>query len=142
MPYRTPGERLAEDVAVLRGPGDGLDAGESITYWRDLPHSVKGRMTSAATVATVAPGTNQVTAVFDAGIAALTRVQMGIVDWVLFDHEKNLIPWEPDKAAMLVEGLPEDTFMALQRVIGNGAAPVLDAPADPAAPRSETVGNG
>lgn len=140
MPYRTPQERQSEDTDTLRGPGHGLDEGEWITYWRNLPHSIKGRMTSEATVASMMP-TGQMVATFDAGVAALTRIRLGIVDWALKGPDGAIVPWDASRAGELIEGLPEETFTALQQRIGNGDRPDLDAPADPEVVRSETVGN-
>lgn len=142
MPFRSTAVRAAEDVKYLRGPGYGLDEGEWIAYWAVFPHSLTGKVTSAATEARIDPATRMMIATFDPGVAALMKVALGIVDWHLLDKDGTPVPWEPDRARELVDGLPTETFTELQRIVSTTEeAPDLGAPTDPEEPRSETAGN-
>lgn len=151
MPFRTPDVRTNEDIGTISGPewigpdGEavptGLDEGEWVRYWKHLPHSLIGRITSLGTIAKVDPGSMAVAATFDPGAAGMARVRLGIVGWNLLADGKP-VPWEAAKAAELLDGLPDETFALLQRLIGEGEHRPLAAPADPDNPEGPTLGEG
>lgn len=120
--FKSPGARQ-ERQGVYVHPSFG--PGESITYWRVLPHSAQAALTSAATEARVNPVKRTMEAVFDPGKAAVARLQFGIVGWTLRDEADQPVPWDPGKVGELIDGLDPAVVEGLSALIGEGA-PMLD----------------
>lgn len=139
--FKSHSARQETDTAVLT---KGLAEGESITYWKVLPHSAARAISSAAAKPDIDKRGRVLGVTFDSGAAALTRLRVGIVDWNLTDEAGRLVPWNPSKAAELVDGLPTAVTDALTKLIGAGdPEPALEelADTDPEmGPPGETVG--
>ncbi len=140
MPFKGVEARERDDQDTVYGPRPGLAEGEWVRYWRRLPHSLVAKMTSAATIAKVAPD-GQIVATFDPGVAAVERLHLGIVDWALYDGAVPVV-WERDKATVLMDGLDPDLLKYLGDHIGQETqAETLDKP-DPATGGKTTQGEG
>lgn len=135
--FKSSTKRLAEGTAKFT---DGLGAGESITYWRVFPHSAQRNVLSEATTGHVDQATGQVVGAFDAGKAAYARLRYGIVEWVIFDDDGNLVPWDVSKASELLDGIDADVLMSLGNLINAGAAKSLGTPVVPERGQAGTLG--
>ena len=109
------------------GERNWLDEGESITYWRVLPHSVSTAMVTAGTKVEFNRKGKPRKASYDAGAAVRTRLVNGIVGWVLKDENGTVIEWDPERGDELLNGLPGGVYAYLLRQVGSGAPePDLD----------------
>jgi hypothetical protein len=140
--FKSPARRAEDGVARVEGPEAGLQVGEWVQYWETFPHSLTSRLTSEATSAKVDMVTRQVIATFDPGLAVITRLRLGILDWNLLDEDGNPVKWDATQSASLIDGLPPVVFNWLSEHIGEPSkgARALGEPADPNMERSESVG--
>ena len=112
-------------------PEEWLQDGESITFWTKLPRGAVTKMVSAGVKVDInQKGGRMENARYDAGDVILTRLLLGIVDWVIFDEQGTRIPWNPNQPELL-DGLPEGLHAYLIQHVGNDAPPAL-ATIDPA----------
>lgn len=122
----------------------GLAEGESVTYWRRLPHGVQAKVISAAVDVTLDRHGRPNLARLDMGEYVMSVVAFGIVDWVLFDEAGLPVKWDVRQARVLIDGLPDDVLSALGDRIKADAPPDLTAidrdTADPATGEGPTVG--
>lgn len=135
--FRSAATRRAQDQDVFT---DGLAEGESITYWKRLPHSAAERIANEATEVALDRKGRPLGARVLAGRAARIRLEEGIVDWVIFDENGDKVEWDRKRAADLIDGLPPKVINALAERIGGDEPEGLNEPADPDTPEGETVG--
>lgn len=146
--YRALADR-ASDQAVLtaadcpvglpaldaKGRANWLAEGETITYWTRLPHGAARHIASAATRASV-DSIGRVSGSYDVGAASLTKYAEGIVTWSVTDSAGLPVLWDPRRADVLLDGVPDFVLATLGTLIGNGepepvAEPPKDGPPEP-----------
>ncbi len=115
--FKTPTARLQDNTAVIT---EGLADGESITYWKVLPHSAMGKISKAGVTMGTDHRGRMTGAQFDPAAAVLARLTIGIVHWDITDESGNRVPWDPNNAAELLDGLSGIVTANLAARIGNG----------------------
>lgn len=115
--FKTQSARLAGDTGVLT---EGLAEGESITYWKVLPHSAMGKISKAGVTMGTDNRGRMTGAMFDPAAAVLERLKLGIQHWDITDEQGNRVPWDPNNAAELLDGLPIAVTSQLSALIGGG----------------------
>lgn len=142
--FRSPSAR-AEDVDVLTSADcDDLDADESITYFKRLPHRAAVRLADEGTMPTLDASGRKVARIdIRAGTLQQIKLEEGIVTWTLRDEAGRPVRWERAKAAELVDGLSDKVRAALLDRIGEDkSVPDLDDEVtDPDTGLVDTVGN-
>lgn len=136
--FKSPAAQARDGQTTLSGPPLGED--EWVRVWAVLPHSVSARITSEATKAAVDTRTGRVSATFDPGLATMSKVRYGIVDWRMLDEDGKEVPWQGEIAYALIDGLSDDVFGFIGRAIDAGSPEPLDVPANPEVPNSERLG--
>jgi hypothetical protein len=127
--FKTLAQRRASDTAVLTSKDlpdgvkaeDWLQDGETITYWKSLPHGAIQDIVAAASQITL--GSSEIQG-WDASLALQARLEVGIVDWTVKDGDGLPIEWRHTKARELLDGIPYAVFNSLQGLIGSGEAKV------------------
>lgn len=123
--FKTLAQRRSQDTAVLTvdhrpeevKPEDWLQEGETITYWKRLPHGAIQDIVAAASKVSTDSGDIQG---WDAKRALQARLEVGIVDWTIKDGDGIPVEWRSTRARELLDGIPYAVFNSLQGVIGSG----------------------
>jgi hypothetical protein len=129
--FKTLAQRRASDTAVLSAkdrpedvkPEHWLQDGETITYWKSLPHgAIQDIVAAASNITLDAPEVQR----WDASLALQARLEVGIVDWTIKDGDGLPVEWRHEKARELLDGIPYAVFNSLQGLIGSGEVKVTE----------------
>jgi hypothetical protein len=132
MPFQSVAARRISDQGVLTHADcpDGLAEGESVTYWRKLPHSLQAAVLSATLRVSVDKRGRPSDTRLDAGEYPMSVIANGIVDWTLFDEAGVPVKWDPRQSRALIDGLPSDVLRALGDRVKADEPPALGTPED------------
>src|SRR5574343_289678 len=105
--FRTATAARAHDQGVLTAADrpDWLADGETVTYWRRLPHGAARRVAAAATPTTYDEA-GKPHRTFDLDAATGVQMREGIVDWTILDETRQRVAWDPSRADALLARLP------------------------------------